>query len=94
MLNVLLCLIGGIIAGYLLRKKSFTQRLDKPIFYTIILLLFLLGISVGSNKEIIEGISTLGAHAIIMGASTALGSVLMAGLFYRLFFRKKNNHER
>ena len=39
----------GIGVGYLFRKVSLLQHIGQPIQYTIYLLLFLLGISVGGN---------------------------------------------
>ena len=52
MFTVIGIMFAGIAAGYLLRKIELLQKIGKPISYTILLLLFLLGISVGANKDI------------------------------------------
>ena len=44
MFTVIGIMFAGIAAGYLLRKIEFLQKIGKPISYTILLLLFLLGI--------------------------------------------------
>lgn len=51
MFTVIGIMFAGIAAGYLLRKIELLQKIGKPISYTILLLLFLLGISVGANKD-------------------------------------------
>ena len=52
MFTVIGIMFAGIAAGYLLRKIELLQKIGKPISYTILLLLFLLGISVGANKDL------------------------------------------
>ena len=52
-------MFAGIAAGYLLREVELLQKIGKPISYTILLLLFLLGISVGANKEIVDNLATI-----------------------------------
>ena len=81
-------MFGGIICGYLFRKKTILQKLGKPINYTIYLLLFFLGISVGGNKEIINNLPTLGGQALLLAFAGTLGSVLAAWVVYRFFFKK------
>ena len=46
MFTVIGIMFAGIAAGYLLRKIELLQKIGKPISYTILLLLFLLGISI------------------------------------------------
>lgn len=94
MLTVIAFLFGGIILGYIFRHVRMMQHLDNPIFLTIILLLFFLGISVGANKEILSRIHTLGLHAAVMAIATTAGSVLAAAAVYKLFFSKKKEDER
>lgn len=60
MFTVIGIMFGGIAVGYLLRKVELLQKIGKPISYTILLLLFLLGISVGANDAIVNNLTTLG----------------------------------
>ena len=64
MFVVISIMFGGIAVGYLLRRVELLQKIGKPISYTIFLLLFLLGITVGSNREIINNLSSLGGQAL------------------------------
>ena len=63
MFTVIGIMFGGIAVGYLLRKVELLQKIGKPISYTILLLLFLLGISVGANDAIVDNLTTLGGQA-------------------------------
>jgi uncharacterized membrane protein YbjE (DUF340 family) len=78
----------GIALGYLLRKKTILQKLGKPISYTIYLLLFFLGISVGGNSNIINNLPSLGGQACLLAFAGTLGSVLAAWAVYKLVFKK------
>jgi len=88
MFIVITIMFGGIILGYFFRKKAILQKLSKPINYTIYLLLFFLGISVGGNKEIINSLPSLGGQALLLAFAGTLGSVLAAWIAYKLFFKK------
>ena len=57
MFTVIGIMFGGIAIGYILRHVELLQKIGKPISYTILLLLFLLGISVGANKEIVNNLA-------------------------------------
>ncbi len=86
-------MFGGIAVGYLLRKLAFLQQIGKPISYTILLLLFLLGLSVGSNKEIISNLPTLGGQALLIAVAATAGSVLAAWAVYHFFFTERRHHK-
>ncbi len=80
----------GIAVGYLFRKEEWPQKIGKPISYTILLLLFLLGISVGANESIMDNLATLGGQALLIALAGTLGSVLAAWGVYRLFFKERS----
>ena len=88
MFTVITIMFVGIVLGYLFRRKTILQKLNKPINYTIYLLLFILGVSVGGNKEIIDSLPTLGGQALLLAFAGTLGSLLAAWIVYRLFFKK------
>lgn len=89
MFTVIAIMFGGIAVGYVLRRVEVLQRVGKLISVTIFLLLFLLGITVGSNPDIMNNLGTLGWQAFILAFAGTLGSVVVAGLVYHYFFKER-----
>ena len=89
MFTVIAIMFGGIAFGYLFRKRAILQKLNKPINYTIYLLLFFLGMSVGGNREIINNLPSLGGQALLLAFAGTSGSVIAAWIVYMTFFKKK-----
>lgn len=89
MFTVLLIMFSGIGIGYLCRRFGWLQKLGKPIFYVILLLLFLLGANVGNNQTIVNNLLALGSQALLIAALSTLGSVLAAWGVWKLFFKKE-----
>ncbi len=84
MFIVILFIFLGISLGYLLRTK-FEGTIAKAIHWQgrivtclIWLLLFLLGIEVGSNERIISALPTLGVEALVLSVAATLGSCVLA----------------
>ena len=90
MFTVIGIMFAGIAVGYLLRKIDILQKIGKPISYTILLLLFLLGISVGSNQEIVNNLARLGGQAFLLALAGTAGSVLAGWGIYSLFFKERS----
>lgn len=88
MFTVISIFFCGIALGYLLKDVRALQHLGKSVFYTILALLFILGLSIGSNETIVENIALLGSQALLVAVATTLGSLCAAKLVYRCFFRK------
>ena len=89
MFTVIGIMFGGIAVGYLLRKVELLQKIGKLISYTILLLLFLLGISVGANDAIVNNLTTLGGQAFLIALAGTAGSVLAAWGVYHFFFKER-----
>lgn len=88
MFTVIGIMFGGVALGFLFRKQAILQKLGKPISYTIYLLLFFLGLSVGGNNEIVNNLPSLGGQALLLAFAGTLGSVVAAWGVSKLFFRK------
>lgn len=86
-------LIGTMFAsigvGYLFRRIRFLQRVNMLILPVICALLFVMGISVGSNEQIVKNLPTLGTQALALAVAGTLGSLLAAWGINRFFFGKK-----
>jgi len=70
---LLIPLIAGIMFGYLLRSKKQTD-LSKVTFGAIIALIFSLGFSIGSNKELLDSMPSVGLNALIILSLTVFFS--------------------
>lgn len=82
----------GIAVGWLLREKKQTRsNIDKAVTWAVYFLLFLLGISVGVNEDIINNFSRIGYKALWLTLGAVGGSVLLAKVVYNLFFRTPKN---
>lgn len=83
----LIVLFCSILAGFLLRSRRLTL-LPPAVFNIVIwLLLFLLGLSVGSDRNVIDNLSRYGVSALIIGGLATAGSVLAAYLLYKITTR-------
>lgn len=89
MLTVIALLTLGILLGFLLsNKEKIIGYVDQLTNWSIYLLLFLLGISVGVNEKIIKNFGEIGIKATILTAGAILGSVVISYFTYKLFLKK------
>lgn len=92
MIIVLLLMLAGVFVGFFISRYPHLIRLnDKLTSVAIYALLFLLGISVGLNKTIIQNLDKIGVQAIVITLGAVSGSVLSLWFLYRLFFQPKKN---
>lgn len=78
--------------GFLLRKQKLSG-IHKAITVLIWLLLFLLGLDVGGNQEIINGLHTIGMEAIVITLAAMLGSVTAAWALWYVLYKKKKEEQ-
>ena len=81
-------MLFGVLLGYRFRDAKFTQKTEKTISLTIISLLFILGLSIGSNDAIVNNLYTYGSQAIVLAVFSLTGSILVSGLVYTYMFKK------
>ena len=81
MFIVIACMFAGIVAGYLFRKRKL-HFIHRVILLLIWLLLFLLGLEVGTNEQVVRQFGNLGFEAFILAFAGTLGSVLFAGILW------------
>ena len=85
MLKIVGIMLLGVFTGYLLKNYQL-RWVQKWIMLAIWLLLFLLGIAVGTNGEIMNNLDTIGLKGLIL----ALGGVILAWVVYRFFFMRRD----
>jgi uncharacterized membrane protein YbjE (DUF340 family) len=89
MIAILLLLSAGIALGLLIIGHPRLHAINNNLLnWSIYLLLFLLGISVGTNQEVIGNLGKIGMEAIAIASLSIAGSVLLSYfLFKRLFYK-------
>lgn len=86
MLIVVGLMLVGILLGYRLRKINL-KFVSPLITVAIWTLLFLLGVQVGGDGNIMNHLDTIGWDASVLTLGAVLGSVFCAWGVYRLFFQ-------
>jgi uncharacterized membrane protein YbjE (DUF340 family) len=88
MWTILVLLFAGTLAGYLLKGiKGFNLLTDKTSTYTIYVLLFFMGLGVGTKPEIMKNLPGIGFDALLISLFAIAGSVLAAYILYRFIFK-------
>ncbi len=92
MLILLGILFLGLFLGFVLQKKKNIEKItDKLIMISIFLLLFFIGIDVGSNELIIKNLPIIGFNALILTLGAIAGTILLSTIVYKYFFKSDNN---
>lgn len=67
LLYIVVSLIAGIVLGCLLRRRRRRQvDLNRVTFGVVLLLIFSLGFSIGSNGDLLGSLSRVGADAVVI----------------------------
>lgn len=84
MIEVLVIMSLGIGVGILLRKhRQAVRTVEKLITVAIFLLLFLLGVAVGTNQTIIHNLPSLGIKALLISLGAIGGSIALSNLVFK-----------
>jgi len=88
MFSIVFTMLAGMLIGHFLRDGKRLEKIEKSTSVTIFVLLFVLGLSVGSNSVITSNLGSFGWQAAILAILGMSGSVIAARVVTRLFFRK------
>lgn len=91
MFTIIGLMLTGMLSGYLLRKRDL-HGIHTLITVLIWVLLFILGIEVGGNEQIIKGLHTIGLEAIVLTMGGTLGSVVAAWALWRALYKKEGGN--
>jgi hypothetical protein len=69
-------LVAGILLGIFLREKR-QVNLGKVTFTVILILIFSLGFSIGSNSELLDALPEVGLSAVVIASLAVLFSVIL-----------------
>lgn len=93
MFSIISILLAGIVIGHLLRDRKFLSHIEKSTSLTVFILLFVLGLSVGSNRLIVENLGRFGWQAAVLATLSLAGSIVAARIVYQLFFYQKGEEK-
>ena len=82
MFTVILVMLSGMLLGRLLRNRRMAF-LPRVVMFLIWVLLFLLGVEVGANPEIIRNLKSLGVEAFVLAVAGTLRSAVLAWALWR-----------
>lgn len=88
-------LFAGALVGLALRgRQRATKAVDTATSATIFVLLFLLGLTLGSDDTVMQAFRQLGWQALVLSLGSVAGSVALSAIVYRHFFRTASaSHE-
>lgn len=70
-------LIGGLIGYFNMTHKKIDQALSKLQIISLLFILFIMGIRLGADEQVVTNVRTIGFKALVL----AFGSVLFSLLF-------------
>lgn len=88
---VVLMLGSGALLGFVLRnKRRVSWATERLTTWTVWLLLFMMGISVGSNHTLLSNLLNIGINAIVISVASIAGSIAAGWVLYRYLFQKSD----
>lgn len=94
MFQVILIALAGVAAGYLLRRVRALQHVHHSITLTICFMLFVLGLSVGADPNIVSNLLGYGGQALLISVAGMAGSVVAAWALHRYVFKNMGEEEK
>ena len=91
MFKILSVLAAGAVLGLLLRRISIVRRFGGALQYTVYAMLFVLGLSVGTNPGIMSRLGETGLQALLLASAGIAGSILAVLIAGRLFPERKED---
>lgn len=88
MFSIVMTMLAGVLIGHFLRNGKRVEKIEKSTSITIFVLLFVLGLSVGSNNVIIDNLGRFGWQAAVIAVLGMGGSIIAARIVFQLFFNK------
>jgi uncharacterized membrane protein YbjE (DUF340 family) len=88
MFRILIVLLVGIVLGFALRRVPHIHKVETSAHYTICALLFVFGLSLGSNDSLMHNIGFYGLEAVVVALLGMAGSFGAARLFNHLMQKK------
>ncbi len=82
--------MAGTLTGFfLMNRKNFNRISEKASTYAVFVLLFFMGLNVGTNSEIMQNFADLGIKALLISLFAVGGSVLLSWLTWIFLFKNE-----
>lgn len=81
-----LCM-GLIIGATIKENKKYKKTIDILTLISVFALLFVMGINIGTNKEVIDNLGNVGLLALAYSLFTIIGSIIVVYLLTHIIFR-------
>ena len=94
MFSIIGIMLVGVLIGYRFRAVKELKKVEKSIFLTILLLMFIICLKIGSDRELIQNLGEFGWQAFVLAAAGLAGSLLVLALVSHLFFKKGGQDEK
>ena len=94
MLRIVFLLLAGMGTGYLCRNWKAVRKSEKAPQFIVPLLLFVFGMSIGANGELIANLGRYGWQAAVIACFGIAGSLLAGYVAGRLLYGKGGRRER
>jgi uncharacterized membrane protein YbjE (DUF340 family) len=89
MLVVTTILAAGVLLGLILKnKKKFIDITERSAPWIVYILLFFLGIAVGTNETVAGGLMKIGIQASVISVGGVAGSICLAVPLHKILFPK------
>ncbi|MDE5688721.1 MAG: lysine exporter LysO family protein [Paramuribaculum sp.] len=89
MIEIIAILVCGVLLGRLLCSVKGVRKFAEGMSYTVWILIFVLGYSVGADSYVMNNIPSLGVDALILAAFSTAGSILATILVRRYINKEK-----
>lgn len=93
MFRILSVLLLGVGAGLLLRKAAIKPAIEKTTRLTIIALMCVFGISIGSNDALLGNITVYGLHAAVLSVLGVVGSIVAIYVLTYILSKRKGGEK-
>lgn len=88
MYAALAIMCAGVVAGRLMRSRLSVKFLDRCALAAIMALLFLMGVSIGSDRQLLSSLPALGKYSAILTGCYLAGSIVAQILLKKSGFLK------
>jgi len=92
MIIIFIMLIAGALTGHYYKSNRYIVKyIHKVSFWAVLILLFLLGFSVGQNEVIINNLHKIGLKSLVLSTAAVMGSVLVSMFVHNRYFKTVND---